>query len=110
MSTFKRPQSWILDPVWVPILAISSVNDTETLSSRRLDMSSSSSSPMSNELRTSAKAQLLVVRCECGMVLRAGHEAALVDKVRLHMGEFHPEVGANIPADLILAMAEQKEN
>jgi hypothetical protein len=44
------------------------------------------------------------------MALRAGDEDALVDKVRLHMSEFHPEVGANIPADLILAMAEQKEN
>jgi predicted small metal-binding protein len=65
---------------------------------------------MSHKLRTTAKAQQLVVRCECGMVLRASHEEALVEKVRLHMGEFHPEVGANIPADLILAMAEQKEN
>lgn len=65
---------------------------------------------MSNQLRSSAPAQLLVVRCECGIALRAGDEDALVDKVRLHMSEFHPEVGANIPADLILAMAEQKEN
>jgi hypothetical protein len=65
---------------------------------------------MSNKLRSSAQAQILVVRCQCGIVLRAGHEDALVEKVRLHMGEFHPEVGANIPADLILAMAEQKEN
>jgi hypothetical protein len=44
------------------------------------------------------------------MALRAADEDALVDKVRLHVGEFHPDVGANIPADLILAMAEQKEN
>jgi hypothetical protein len=89
---------------------MSSVNDTETLSSRRRDIASSLSAPMSNKLRSSAQAQLLVVRCECGAVIRASHEEALVEKVRLHTGEFHPEVGANIPADLILAMAEQKEN
>jgi hypothetical protein len=28
---------------------------------------------------------------------------------RLHFGEFHPDLGADMPADLILAMAEQKE-
>jgi hypothetical protein len=27
---------------------------------------------------------------------------------RLHFGEFHPDLGSNVPADLILAMAEQK--
>jgi hypothetical protein len=89
-------------------MAMTYVNDTETLSRRRLDIAPSSSASMINKLRSSAKADALVVRCECGMVLRAGHEAALVDKVRLHMGEFHPEVGGNIPADLILAMAEQR--
>jgi hypothetical protein len=65
---------------------------------------------MSNKLRSSAQTPILIVRCECGMALRAGDEDALVDKVRLHTGEFHPDVGTNIPADLILAMAEQKEN
>lgn len=65
---------------------------------------------MSNKLRSNPQAQTLVVRCQCGTALHAGHEDDLIETVRLHMGEFHPEVGANIPADLILAMAEQKEN
>lgn len=62
------------------------------------------------KLGPSTKAALLVVRCQCGMAIRASHEDALVEKVRLHIGEFHPDLGANIPADLILAMAEQKES
>jgi hypothetical protein len=85
------------------------VNDTETLSPRRLDIATSSSTAMLNKLSASSKAQLLVVRCECGNVLRADCEETLIDKVRLHIGEFHPDLKANIPADLILAMAEQKE-
>jgi hypothetical protein len=32
----------------------------------------------------------------------------LVELTRLHFGEFHPDLGSNVPADLILAMAEQK--
>jgi hypothetical protein len=35
-------------------------------------------------------------------------EKQLVDLTRLHYGEFHPDLGADVPADLILAMAEQK--
>ncbi len=27
----------------------------------------------------------------------------------MHLDEFHPDLGARVPADLILAMAEQKE-
>jgi hypothetical protein len=57
-----------------------------------------------------AKETQLIVRCECGTVLRESCEAALVESVRLHIGEFHPDLGTNIPADLILAMAEEKEN
>ncbi len=33
----------------------------------------------------------------------------LVELARLHFGEFHPDLGADVPADLILAMAEEKE-
>jgi hypothetical protein len=64
---------------------------------------------MLHKLSANSKAQSLVIRCECGNVLRADGEASLIDKVRLHFGEFHPNLGANIPADLILAMAEEKE-
>jgi predicted small metal-binding protein len=85
------------------------VNDTETLSSRRLDIAKSSSAPMYSKLSAKPKAQHLVVRCECGNLVRADSDEHLIDKVRLHIGEFHPDLGANIPADLILAMAEEKE-
>jgi hypothetical protein len=64
---------------------------------------------MSNKLSPSSQAQFLVVRCECGNVVRADGDRDLIEKVRLHIGEFHPDLGANIPADLILAMAEEKE-
>jgi len=33
----------------------------------------------------------------------------LISLARLHYGEFHPDLGAEVPADLILAMAEEKE-
>jgi len=36
-------------------------------------------------------------------------EQQLVELARLHFGEFHPDLGAEMPADLILAMAEEKE-
>lgn len=52
----------------------------------------------------------LVIRCECGTVVIAQNKQRLVELARLHFGEFHPDLGANVPADLILAMAEQKEN
>ena len=56
------------------------------------------------------QAPQLIIRCECGKVVIAQHAQRLVELVRLHFGEFHPDLGANVPADLILAMAEQKEN
>jgi hypothetical protein len=59
---------------------------------------------------SSSKETQLIVRCQCGKSLRAEHGATLVERVRLHFGEFHPDLGANVPADLILAMAEEKEN
>jgi hypothetical protein len=42
-------------------------------------------------------------------MVTATAEETLVERVRLHYGEFHPNLGANVPADLILAMAEEKE-
>lgn len=41
-------------------------------------------------------------------MISAYGEDNLIELARLHFGEFHPELGANIPGDLILAMAEQK--
>jgi len=50
------------------------------------------------------------MRCECGTIIVAQDEESLVERARLHFGEFHPDLGAHVPADLILAMAEEKEN
>lgn len=41
-------------------------------------------------------------------MISAPSEQNLIELARLHFGEFHPELGANVPGDLILAMAEQK--
>ncbi len=65
---------------------------------------------MSYNLTLSPQATQLIVRCECGTIVRAEREQTLVERVRLHFGEFHPDLGANVPADLIMAMAEEKEN
>ena len=51
----------------------------------------------------------LILRCECGAIVIARGEQQLVELARLHFGEFHPDLGAEMPADLILAMAEEKE-
>lgn len=42
------------------------------------------------------------------MTVFAENEERLVELTRLHFGEFHPDLGANVPADLIWAMAEHK--
>lgn len=42
--------------------------------------------------------------------MAAHGERNLIELARLHFGEFHPDLGAEVPADLILAMAEEKEN
>lgn len=41
-------------------------------------------------------------------MVSADSEQDLIQLARLHFGEFHPEVGGKVPADIILAMAEQK--
>lgn len=63
---------------------------------------------MTRNLSFGAQAPGLVLRCECGAIVSAESEQRLIELTRLHFGEFHPDLGANIPADLILAMAEQK--
>jgi hypothetical protein len=63
---------------------------------------------MFKDLTLDAKETQLSLRCECGTMVTATDEEALVQRVRLHFGEFHPNLGANVPADLILAMAEEK--
>jgi hypothetical protein len=63
---------------------------------------------MSGNLSFGTEAAELVLRCECGAIVRGDCEQRLVEVMRLHLGEFHPDLGANLPVDLILAMAEQK--
>jgi hypothetical protein len=65
---------------------------------------------MPDNLILDTQAPQLIIRCECGTIVTAHDEKSLVERTRLHFGEFHPDLGANVPADLILAMAEQKEN
>lgn len=63
---------------------------------------------MPSHLSSGTQVTELVLRCECGAVIASSSEKHLVEKTRLHFGEFHPDLGSNVPADLILAMAEQK--
>lgn len=51
----------------------------------------------------------LILRCECGASITASRKSRLVELARIHFGEFHPDLGAGVPADLILAMAEEEE-
>jgi hypothetical protein len=62
---------------------------------------------MRDNLIPAAQSTGLVIRCQCGTIVMAEKQQALIDLVRLHLSEFHPDLGGNIPADLILAMAEE---
>jgi hypothetical protein len=72
-------------------------------------MSPASSTIVFDNLTLDAQALELTVRCECGTILVAEGDQRLVELVQTHLDEFHPDLGASVPADLILAMAEQKE-
>lgn len=72
-------------------------------------MSPASSTIVFDNLTLDAQALELTVRCECGTIVVADGDQRLVQLVRMHFDEFHPDLGAKVPADLILAMAEQKE-
>jgi hypothetical protein len=64
---------------------------------------------MGETLTLDARTPRLGLRCECGATIVARGERRLIELARLHFGEFHPDLGAEMPADLILAMAEEKE-
>jgi hypothetical protein len=64
---------------------------------------------MTEGLKLDTQSSELIIRCECGQIMVASAVEDLVAKARLHFGEFHPDLGAEMPADLIMAMAEQKE-
>jgi hypothetical protein len=39
----------------------------------------------------------------------ASRRPRLVELARIHFGEFHHDLGAGVPVDLILAMVEEEE-
>jgi hypothetical protein len=51
----------------------------------------------------------LLLRCECGASITASRRSRLLELARIHFGESHPDLGAGVPADLILAMVEEEE-
>lgn len=55
------------------------------------------------------ESEKLILRCECGARIMASRRSRLVELARIHFEEFHPDLGAGVPADLILAMAEEAE-
>ncbi len=61
-----------------------------------------------NGIEVMDRSARLVLRCECGASITASRKSRLVELARIHFGEFHPDLGAGVPADLILAMAEEK--
>lgn len=84
-------------------------NGAETLSRREGNTCTATSAPGAGILTLETQKSELVLRCECGETITALSEGGLVELARLHLGEFHPDLGANVPADLILAMAEEME-
>jgi hypothetical protein len=84
-------------------------NDTETLLGRGGNTLRATSAVVSRSLTLDTQGPELILRCECGATVIARGEQQLVQLARLHFGEFHPDLGAEVPADLILAMAEEKE-
>jgi hypothetical protein len=85
------------------------VNDTAALFPRWGNISAASSTAVFDNLTLDAQALELTVRCECGTIIVAESDQRLIALVQSHFDEFHPDLGATVPADLILAMAEQKE-
>lgn len=47
----------------------------------------------------------LVVRCECGVAVRAANEAALVAAVEAHIESEHPAAAGAVRREDLLAMA-----
>jgi hypothetical protein len=64
---------------------------------------------MSIEVDATGGSARLILRCECGASVTASRKSRLVELARIHFVEFHPDLGAGVPADLILAMVEEEE-
>lgn len=63
---------------------------------------------VSEDGTTKTQAPGMILRCECGVSISASGEENLVMKARDHYLRAHPDLGADIPAELILAMAEEE--
>jgi hypothetical protein len=85
------------------------VNAVETLFSRGGNTSQQSSVAVIDNLIIDAQAFELVVRCDCGKIISSQYDFVLIELVQEHLDKFHPDLGVKVPADLIMAMAEQKE-
>ncbi|MGH2947411.1 MAG: DUF1059 domain-containing protein [Solirubrobacteraceae bacterium] len=49
----------------------------------------------------------MVIKCECGYVVRGGSEDELVERAQRHVDESHPELRGRISREDFLAMAEE---
>jgi hypothetical protein len=85
------------------------VNVGETLSSRGGNTSSQSSVSVIDNLIIDAQDFELVVRCDCGIVIKSGYDHELIELVQRHWDDFHPNLGVKVPPNFIMAMAEIKE-
>ena len=48
------------------------------------------------------------IKCECGEVIRADDEEALLAKAEQHINANHPDLAGKITRDDLLAMAEEE--
>jgi predicted small metal-binding protein len=48
------------------------------------------------------------INCECGEVIRADSEEALLAKAEQHINENHPDMVGTVTRDDLLAMAEEE--
>jgi predicted small metal-binding protein len=49
----------------------------------------------------------MVIKCECGYVVRGSSEDELVERAQRHVDESHPDLRGRISREDFLAMAEE---
>jgi predicted small metal-binding protein len=49
----------------------------------------------------------LVIRCQCGQVVRADSEESLLAAAQAHLADAHPDMVGKISRDDLLAMAQE---
>lgn len=82
----------------------------ETSSTRQHNPSPATSLAMASEGEEESAIQeaAMILRCECGVIISAIGRQRLIQFAREHYAGAHPDLGADIPAHLILAMAEEE--